>query len=217
MPRNQLDEQKRYDLRKQLVQRGIVLDPVAKPPRESWPIAVGLDPNPLSSILFPIWNNCATACCIWVEFVATTRSAPYIDEVSLWLPFGDAPFEWWLDPRYTTQKKHYDFPGGLSFPRNNVMNHRLKHALQPGGPMEGYLLGVSQQRLPATVCSPVAAKLVIFDAAGQMLARKAVSLAVVSSMDETPVGVERPTPLFQAEEESEVDHEVHPGSNGRFQ
>jgi hypothetical protein len=172
-------------LRKQLEERGIAVDPVEEPLLESLPISIGLDPNPMSNMIFPIWNGLATAVCIWVELV--TSSARYIDDVCLWLPFGDLAFEWCADPQESTGRMYYEFPGGDSFPRGDVVNHRLKRALQPGKPLKGFLLGISYQPLPSNLRFPVVAKLAIFDALDEMLAQKAVQLYLPSPMEKATV------------------------------
>jgi hypothetical protein len=77
----------------------------------------------------------------------------WVHEFRLGKLWHDAQFRWLDDPLRTSPRTHsYSFPspGPQGFEREEVLNHRVGRAgrLNPGGCLEGLLLGIGQTRMP---------------------------------------------------------------------
>jgi hypothetical protein len=75
-----------------------------------------------------------------------------LSEFRLEMPWHDAQCRWLDDPLRTSPRTHsYSFPSpGPEFAREVVLNHHVGRAgrLNPGGWLEGLLLGMGQTRMP---------------------------------------------------------------------
>jgi hypothetical protein len=77
-----------------------------------------------------------------------------LNEFRLELLWHDGQFRWLSDPfRASPRESNYSFPTprSIEFPRGVVLNHRLGNAgkLNPGGSLEGLLLGAGEAPIPA--------------------------------------------------------------------
>jgi len=91
-----------------------------------------------------------------VRIIIRLRGTTTIVEHSLELPQHDKWFRWLPDPAEGARSNAvYRFPGDSahSFPRETVLNHRMRGPFRCGDVLECRLLGISNRPIDKTLCS----------------------------------------------------------------